>query len=97
MKRMRLVVQLKLAIDRLKCDRACTSWLEFSIYFNFVVLDLLGYGEWDSLDFFNVDAVDCKLTPNYKPPTLSLIYKVLALHMFYFPHLYVWRFYSGTK
>jgi len=43
MKRMLYVIHLKLANDRLKCDRACVSWLQFSIYYNFCRFRALAY------------------------------------------------------
>jgi len=43
MKHVRYVIHLKLANDSFKCDSACVSWLEFSIYFNFCRLRALAY------------------------------------------------------
>ena len=40
---------LKLANDRFKCDSACVSWLQLSIYFNFCCFRALAYTTLDKL------------------------------------------------
>jgi len=49
MKHMRYVIHLKLANDRFKCDSACVSWLQFSVYFNFCRFTALAYTTSDKL------------------------------------------------
>jgi len=49
MKHMRYVIHLKLANDSFKCDSACVSRLEFSIYFNFCRFRALAYTTLDQL------------------------------------------------
>jgi len=52
MKHIRYVIHLKLANDSFKCDSACVSCLEFSIYFNFCRFRALAYTTLDKLSSF---------------------------------------------